>query len=267
MKGLIKIKARPRLESPNMIAAWPGVSDVSMIAATYLQKKLNFKELGEVEASYFFNPVGVLVKNSVVESPQFPQSKFYYWKNKRGESDIILFIGDDQPSSKGYEMANCVLDMGLKFNIKRIYTCAAALTHIHHTEETRVWGVGTTKQVAEEMRQYDLNSGNNLQIAGLNGLMLGIAKERGVEGVCLLGEVPVYTSRVQSPMAALAVLQSLVKILGIKVDLDELTQLSIKTKEKMKQLTAEAMGEYIDYFTEPIWEQNGGEEDEEDDYE
>mgnify|MGYP001046308261 CR=1 FL=1 len=35
----------------------------------------------------------------------------------------------------------------------------------------------------------------------------------------------------------------------------ELAQLAVETKERIKQVAAEAMGEYIDYFTEPIWEQ------------
>ena len=46
--------------------------------------------------------------------------------------------------------------------------------------------------------------------------------------------------------------------------MDELAQLASETKEKMKQIAAEAMGEYIDLFTEPIWEYGEGEGEEED---
>ncbi len=264
MNKLVKFRARPRLKSPNMLAAWPGVGDVAMIVATYLQRKLDFKELGEVEASKFFDPIGVLVKDSVVEAPQFPQSKFYYCKTKAGVSDIILFIGDDQPAAKGYELANCVLDVGLRFKVKRIYTCAAALTRIHPTEQSRVWGVATTQQVTEDLKRRDLVSKGSLHIAGLNGLMLGAAKERDIEGVCLLGEVPLYATQIQNPMAALAILNILTKILGIEIDMDELAQLAEKVRERMRQVAAEAMEEYIDYFTEPIWEhEDDGDEEEE----
>jgi len=55
-------------------------------------------------------------------------------------------------------------------------------------------------------------------------------------------------------------------MLDIEIDLAELTQLAVEMKERMKQVAAQAMGEYIDYFTEPIWEQ-GEEEEEEDDEE
>jgi len=262
MKKFIKLRARPELNSPNMLAAWPGVGNVAMIVATYLQRNLDFKELGEVDASHFFDPIGVLVKDSVVEAPQFPQSKFYYWKNKGGGSDLILFIGEDQPSTKGYELAHCVLDAGLMFNIKRVYTCAAAMTRIHHTEPPGVLGVATSQLAAEDLKKYDLIPANNLQIAGLNGLLLGVAKERDIEGICLLGEVPLYATRIQNPMAALAVLRILAEMLEVEINLEELEQLARETKEKMKQVASQAMGEYIDYFTEPIWER--GEEEEED---
>ncbi len=264
MKGLVKLRARPKLNSPNMLATWPGIGNVAKIAAAYLKKKLAFKDLGEIEASYFFDPIGVTVEDNVVEAPQFPQSKFYYFKNKGGESDIILFIGDDQPASKGYELANCVLKVGQNFQVKRVYTCAAAVTRMHHTEQPRVWGVATSREATGSLKDCDLVQKGSLQIAGLNGLLLGVAKEKGVEGVCLLGEVPMYATRIQNPMAALAILKILTKMLGVEIDMTELAVLAAETKERMKQVAAEAMGEYIDYFTEPIWEQGGEEEDEED---
>jgi len=261
MNELVKLYARPRLKSPNMLATWPGIGNVALIVAEYLERKLDFKELGEIEAFHFFDPVGVIIREDVVEAPQFPQSSFYYYKNKGGGSDIILFIGESQPASKGYALANCVLDVGMRFHIKRVYTCAAALTRIHHTEQPKVWGVATTREVNEDLKRYDLVQRGNLQISGLNGLLLGVAKERDIEGVCLLGEVPMYATRVQNPMAALAILKVLTKMLGIEVDLAELEQLAVETRERMREVAAEAMGEYIDYFTKPIWER--GEEEEE----
>jgi proteasome assembly chaperone (PAC2) family protein len=263
VKGPVKIYAKPKLNSPNMLAAWPGIGDVAIIVANYLQRKLDFKILGEIESSYFFDPIGVIAKDNVVEAPQFPQNKFYYLKNKWKGSDLILFISSDQPSSKAYELAGCVLDVGLNFEVKRVYTCAAALTRIHYTEQPRVWGVATNQQVAEELQKHDLVQRNTLQIAGLNGLLLGVAKERDIEGICLLGEVPAHTSRIENPMAALAILKVLTGMLGIEIDTAELAETVRETKEQIKQVTALAMGEYIEYFTQPIWEHGDGEEEDE----
>ena len=263
---IIKITARPKLNAPNLVAAWPGIGNVAMIIANYLKAKLNFKDLGYLEPAYFFDPSGVLVRDNVVEEPSFPQSDFYYYKNTDGGKDLILFIGDDQPSSKGYDLAHCVLDVGKRFGAQRVYTCAAAITRIHHTEPPKVWGVATSHILSSELHAYNLERASNLQIAGLNGLLLGVAKERDIDGICLLGEVPSYAGRVPNPMAALAVIKILASMLEVKVDYTELSRMAVEAGERIKQVAAQAMEEYIDYFTEPIWERGlgGGAEDDED---
>ena len=239
MSNIIKIHARPKLRSPNLLAAWPGIGNVSMIIANYVKEKLNFKELGS-------------------------QSRFYYHKNEEDGSDLILFLGDDQPSAKGYELSHCVLDVGQRFQVQRVYTCAAAMTRIHHTEVPKVWGVATNHQVMVNLYKHNLEHASNLQIAGLNGILLGVAKQRAIDGLCLLGEVPTYASRVQNPMAALAVIKVLTTMLEVKIDLADLSRMAVEANERMKRVAAQAMEEYINYFTEPEWE-SGDEEDEEED--
>jgi len=261
MNEIVRLFARPRLKSPVMLASWPGIGNVSIIAASYLLRKLDFKDLGEIEPSVFFDAIGVVARDNIVEEPQFPQSQFYYWKNQGGDSDIILFIGEDQPITKGYELANCVLDVAERFKAKRVYTCAAALSRIHHTEQSRVWGVVTSPQMSPELAKYDLVQKGNLQISGLNGLLLGVAKERGIEGICLLGEVPMYATRIQNPVAAVAVLGALTKMLNIEIDITELADLAREAADRMKQMADEAMEDYIDHFTQPIWEQPEEEEE------
>ena len=92
-----------------------------------------------------------------------------------------------------------------------------------------------------------------LQIAGLNGLLLGVARERGMEGICLLGEVPSYTTRIPNPKAALAVMKVLLKVLDMEIDLADLAKIAEESDQQMKRLAAQAMGEYIDRYTRPIW--------------
>jgi proteasome assembly chaperone (PAC2) family protein len=267
MPNVVRITSRPKLKSPNLLAAWPGVGNVAVVIANYLKAKLSFKDLGYLDAPTFFDPIGVQVKDNVVDTPTFPQSRFAYWKNPAGEHDLILFTGDDQPATKSYELANAIIDVAVRFGVSRVYTCAAAITRIHHTEPPKVWGVGTSHLISRNLARYHLEYSRNLQIAGLNGLLLGVAKERDLDGVCFLGEVPQYASRVTNPMAALAVMKVLVKALGLTVDFAELAKMAVDAQERLKQVAAQAMEEYIDNFTEPIWEREEGDfdEDEEDD--
>jgi proteasome assembly chaperone (PAC2) family protein len=243
-----------------MIASWPGIGDVSLTAAKYLVEKLNAVEIGEIEPVNFFEPVGVTVRDNLVESPRFPESKFYYWQYPKAGKGLVIFIGEEQPAFKGYELVNCVLDVAQGLKVSRVYSCAAAVTRIHHSEEMKVWGAATNSDLVEELNKHNVILRGNLRIAGLNGLILGMAQERGMEGVCLLGEVPAYATQIANPKASLAVLGILTKMLGVTVDLADLGHLAERVDEEMDRIAKRVTAEFIDQFTEPIWEQDEEEE-------
>jgi proteasome assembly chaperone (PAC2) family protein len=263
MRSAVKLYKEPHLKACDLIAAWPGIGNVALIVAKYIKDKLDVEEIGEVEPFDFFDPIGIMVKGNIIEAPQFPESKFYHWHNPTSGRDLILFISDEQPSFKGYELAGCVLDVSKKLKVKRVYTCAAAIARIHHAEKPRVWGAATNPKLLDILRKYDIILRGDIQIAGLNGLFLGVAKEMGVEGICLLGEVPMYTTRIPNPKAALSVLEILTKILDININLSELAKLAKESDEEMTKLAAEAMGEFIDRYTKPVWPPEEEEEEEE----
>src|SRR4030042_5747108 len=137
MKNALNIYKEPKSKECDLLASWPGIGNVSLILARYLKDKLKAEEIGTIEPFEFYNPIGVMVKNNIVEAPQFPESKFYYWHNPTTDRGLLLFISDEQPGTKGYELANCVLDTRKTLRVNRIYTCAAAIARIHHTETPR----------------------------------------------------------------------------------------------------------------------------------
>ncbi len=278
-KSPIKLHKEVHPKVCDMLAAWPGIGNVGLIVAKYLQDKLGAEEIGELEPFEFFDPIGIMVKGNLIEAPRFPESKFYYWHNSRTDRGLLLFIGEEQPSFKGYDLARRVLNVGRTLKVKRVYTTAAAMAKIHHTEKPRVWGAATNRKLIEVLKKYDVVLRGDVQIAGLNGLFLGVAKECGVEGICLLGEVPSYTTKIPNPKAALAVLEVLVQLLDINIDLAELAALAKESDEEIKKVAAAAMGEYIDRYTKPVWppedeeeveeeeDEGEGEEEEDDDEE
>ena len=267
-KGIVNYYAEVKPRRCDMIAAWPGVGNVSLILTQYLRDHLGAEQFADIEPAAFFNASGILVRNNVVEEPQFPGSRFYFWQNpeKRGK-DIIFFVGDEQPAARSYELANVVVDVAKKYRVRRIFTMAAALVKIHHSETPKVWAAATEERLLKEVTKFDVVLRGTVQIAGLNGILQGVAKERGIPGVCLLGETPMYATRIPNPKAALSVARILIDMLGVTVDLAELTEMAQKSEQEMARITGEAMTEFIDHFTTPLWEsgesgeqESGGEE-------
>jgi len=137
---------------------------------------------------------------------------------------------------KAYEMANLVLDVAERFGCRRIYTSGAAVALTHHTLEPRVWAVANREDLVAEAKNY-VNTilmsevegrGNQGNITGLNGLLTGVARKRGLEGVCLMGEIPDYLSRVPFPYpkASQSVLEVLATIMGISINVSVLDDMA-----------------------------------------
>jgi uncharacterized protein len=231
----IKITKEPELNNPVLVAAWPGIGNVGVVAVDTLRDQLQAEEFAEIEPWEFFYPKKVTIKNGLLQDLEFPASKFYF--KKLEGCDLIIFIGEDQPTGgarlyaegkKAYVMANMVLDLGARYGCRRVYTSGAAVGLTHHTQAPRVWVVGSTKELNKEIRGYTNTvlmkeiEGRDDQgsITGLNGLLLGVAKKRGLEAACLMGEVPDYLAGAPFPYprASRAVLEVLASLLDTRVD-------------------------------------------------
>jgi proteasome assembly chaperone (PAC2) family protein len=247
----IRLYQEPKLETPILIASWPGIANIGIVAVDTLREALEAEEFGEIEPWDFFYPKRVLIRNGVLERLEFPSSKFYFKKMDR--TDIILFIGEEQPAEEGrmyaegrkaLGMANLVLNMAEKFSCRRVYTSGAAVALIHHTMKSRVWAVPNSENLVPETRAYDNTvlmsdiegMGGHGNITGLNGLLLGVARKRGLEAVCLMGEIPVYLQGLplSYPRASKAVLEVIGRNLGIEIDLSKLDALDQKLERRIE---------------------------------
>jgi len=224
----------PQLEKPDLVAAWPGIGNIGIIALNTLREALEAELFAEIEPCRFSYPHALSIRDGELESLKFPDSKFYF--KRTGTKDLLLFIGGEQPGEtmKGYEIANLVLDVALNLGCQRVYTAAAAVAPIHHTLRPRVWAVPNRRELVAEARRYrntllmgDIEGrGGQGTITGLNGLLLGVAKSRGLPGICLLGEIPIYISQfpVPYPKASKSILEVLTANLGLAVDLGSLDE-------------------------------------------
>ena len=248
----IRLYQEPQLENPILVASWPGIGNIGLIAVETLRELLEAEEFGEIEPWDFFYPKLVSIRKGVLEYLEFPRSKFYF-KEVEGK-DIILFIGEEQPAEggrmyaqgrKAYHMANLVLDVAEKFKCCKIYTSGAAVALTHHTIKPRVWAVPNSERLIPEIRGYantvlmsDIEGKEGQgNITGLNGLLLGVAKKRGFEAICLMGEIPVYLQGLplSYPKASKSVLEVLSHSLGIEVNLDKLDALDQKVEQRIEE--------------------------------
>jgi len=222
---------KPRLKNPVFIEGLPGVGNVGRIAAGYLVEELKAVKFAELYSSHFM-PFVLLQKNSTVH---VLKNEFYYWKpkrRKRGQRDMIILIGDSQSiNPEGhYEVVDEILRYVKKFGVKQMFTLAG-LGVGEKKDKPEVIGAVNSPELIKKYKKYGIKfaSGDKVgTIVGASGLLLGLGASVGIKGLCLLGEtsgVPL----IPDPKSAEAVLATLTKILGIKVD-------TSKIQKKVKEM-------------------------------
>jgi hypothetical protein len=243
---MIKTISNPKLKDPLFIAAWPGMGEVAYKTALFLREALDFKIFAKLEAGNFFKPAGVIVEKGVLDFPQISAGHFYYYKSgEKNGSDIILFLGEAQPSLEhGQELARAVIDFAKKYKVKLVTTFAAKPEPVDHKKPSKVSIASTNTRVRKQfLDRFNLDLIKRGQISGLNGLILGVAKKAGLKGVCFLAEIPVYTIQIENPKANISILKILDDYLRLNLNLDPLIERAKFIESEIDKLMGYLKGE------------------------
>lgn len=258
----VRLYKELELESPVMLCGWAGIGNVGLVAVNTMRRLVRAEEFGQIEPYDYFEPSRAVIRNGSIEEMRFPATKFYSYHGKGAVNedfdvwegpelkgrDLVFLAGEQQPADmpKAYEMAAEVLDVAEGLGCERIYTSGASVTTIHHTVKPKVWAVPNSEDLVPEVRRYGNTvlmsevGGNNGEgaITGLNGLLLGVAKYREIEAICLMGEVPYYLQGAPwpYPRASMSVLEVLGRILGVSLDLRELQETADKVEANIDQI-------------------------------
>ena len=216
-----------------MIAALPDMGNVAGIGMDFLVKKLKAKLFAE---NYAFWPPAVSYENGIIKYEQ-SSYKFHFCQKE----NLVFFSGEFNPSDprRLYELCYQVVDMAKKLKVNTLYSIGAALRQ-PSPAEPKLFGATTNPKLLAVLRKekLELLQGNS-QITGFNGLILGIAKEKKLDSVCILGEID--NPNVIQPKAAEMILAALLRILKLEpLDMKELEE-----EEKRKKFMEQQMN-YMD---------------------
>jgi proteasome assembly chaperone (PAC2) family protein len=249
---MIKEIATPKLKNPIFIAAWPGMGEVAYRGALFLKEALGFKVFAKLEVQRFFKPAAVIVEKGLISMPDVPAGFFYYYKG-RSAPDIILFLGEAQPPLEYAEtLSLAIINFVKRYKTSIIFTFAAKPEPIDHKNESGVWIAATHQELLSEFGKIGLKTLSDGQISGLNGIILGIAKKKGVKGVCLLGEIPFYTVQIENPKATAAILKVFNKYLKAELNLSAIEERTKLIEEEIDKLITYLKGETPEEGPSPL---------------
>jgi len=174
--------SNPSLENPIFIQGLPGFGNIGRIVAQLLVKNFGAKLFAELYSPSFPDYVAVSSKGIC----HLPRYDFYY--ATVDNSNFIIMTGETQPSFDDvlahYQVCNEIVDYVKKCGCQFLITIGG----VPITEEkAQVYVASTSPKLTVEFIDKGAAIYSRGKIVGGTGLTLALAKEKGLDGVCLLG--------------------------------------------------------------------------------
>ncbi|MCS7120655.1 MAG: PAC2 family protein [Nitrososphaerota archaeon] len=232
-RTVILEKEKVNLKNPVLIEGLPGLGLVGKIVVEYLARQLKAKKIAELYSPHFPYYAVVDGRGSI----RLPRLTFYGLTNEIGDNDLILLTGDSQAQTvEGqYEVADEILNFAVNKQARIVITIGGYRKE--DVETPQVFVSSTNLELlnrALDAGAKETSIGN--PIVGTAGLLIGLGKFRGIEGLCLLAETSGY---LPDPKAAKSILNVLKRLLNFSADLsglDREIRKAIEIEEKMRRL-------------------------------
>jgi len=172
----------PALENPIFVQGLPGFGNVGRIAAHLLIKFCSAKPFAELYSPSFPDYVSISSKGIA----HLPRYEFYSAPLEK--NNLVIMTGETQPSFDDvvahYHVCAEIVDFVERLGCHFIVTIGG----VPITEDkAQVYVAATSPRLATEFMEKGAVIYSKGRIVGGTGLTLALAKERNLEGVCLLG--------------------------------------------------------------------------------
>ncbi len=181
-KPYLREMFNPSLENPVFVQGLPGFGNVGRIAAHLLIKFCEAKPFAELYSPTFPDYVSISSRGIT----HLPKYEFYAAPMEK--NNLIIMTGETQPSFDDvlahYQVCGEIVDFAEKLGCHFIMTMGG----VPITEEkAQVYVAATSSRLATEFMEKGAVIYSKGRIVGGTGLTLALAKERKLDGVCLLG--------------------------------------------------------------------------------
>ncbi len=236
-KTTIFYNKKIKIKNPILLIGLPGIGSVGSLVAEHIKNESGAEKFGVLYSPFF--PPHVIMETS--GKARMLSNRFYHFKNKKGNS-IIILLGDTQPmTTKGqYEVNGQIARFFKRIGGKEVYAIGGYSVSNHYIEKPRVFGVATDIKTIKKLSSFGILFGKaSGSIFGAAGLIPLLASKQGISSACIMGETGLLEIDAN---AAKAVLEILNKVLDININPSNLDKIKKETEKLMKELEEASKG-------------------------
>ena len=194
----------PAIQKPIVIAAMQDMGNVGSIVVDFINESLHTKKFRTAQSQF---PTYVIDKGGYVDVPK------EIWEYRFSEDMIIFGGGAGQPQNNQELNSLCqdVIDISKKYSAKFIYTLGGFHTPRVLNKNPKTFVTTTSQEITKQMQDMGIETTPQKSlITGFNGLILGFAKQNGIHGIGMYGEL--NEPKIPQYRAAISIIKTLEKL-------------------------------------------------------
>jgi len=245
----LTIYEKPQLEEPRMVIGLSGWMDGGMVSTgtvSYLIQKLDAAKCaaitpddfyiynfpGSMDITTLFRPTTRIVEG-LVRKYEPPQDIFFASE----ENNLLLLLGKE-PHLKWKAFADCIFWLAQEWSVSATYFIGSYGGLVPHTRQPRISASVSLSAVKRRLKDYGLRFSNYKGPAGISTYLTHEAGQRNIPMASLVAEIPAYVEG-KNPKCIDVIVKMLAALLGIRINLDDLLELSDELEKKINDLVEE----------------------------
>jgi proteasome assembly chaperone (PAC2) family protein len=203
------------LTRPVLVAAFTGWNDAGDAASTAVRTLIESsgaRALAEIDPEHFtdFATIRPHVRLDERRNRTIVWPTVGIWSASLPGTDVILVLGPE-PALKWREFCEQVVAVAQRFDAAMGLTIGALLADVPHTRPTQIIGSATDDALID---RFELDRSRYEGPTGIIGVLHDALSRSGLATASLWAAVPGYASQLQSPRAAMALVERACSMMG-----------------------------------------------------
>jgi predicted ATP-grasp superfamily ATP-dependent carboligase len=225
MQPLIWDRRPDGLRAPALVCAfqgWNDAGDAASSAVSFLASSLHATRFARVESEEFFdfqsNRPCIRFTDSGKREIVWPGVEVFEALAPKAPRDLVLVQGIE-PSMRWRAFCTQLIDLAEALGVQLVVSLGALLGDTPHTRPVALTGHASDPSLVERL---EMQSSSYEGPTGIIGVLHTACVEAGLPSASLWASVPHYVAAATNPKAALALVRSAERLVGVSVDVSKL---------------------------------------------
>jgi proteasome assembly chaperone (PAC2) family protein len=232
---------KPELRKPVLVCAFKGWNDAAESATTALEfigGRWEVSRFAAIDPEQFYDfqvtrPTVRLTEGRTREI-SWPEPVLFSGTIAGAERDVVLLTGAE-PNLRWKTFCATVIEAARELGIEIVVSLGALLADVPHTRPVQITGIAGDETLVERL---GFSQTRYEGPTGIVGVLQDACMRAGFTCASLWAPVPHYVAALPSPKAALALVETLAKVIEVEIEVDELERASVEYEERLDEAVA-----------------------------